>query len=822
MAENTRSSSAPDISDEGLSPGRFGLMLALLVFVAFPEVLLGLEAFVIRDFGVFSYPVAFFQRECFWRGVAPLWNPYNNCGLPFLAQWNTMVLYPPALLYLLLPLTWGLGFFCMAHLWFAGMGMYVLARQWTGNRLAASVAGVAFAFGGLSTSLLVWPSHIATLSWMPWMIWIVPRAWSQGGRVILAAALMGAAQMLAGGPETILLTWLVVAALWLGERFGNAPRHSGGARPPSGAVAGAPASHTPDVPPPQDRRAPGARAGFSPSQDRAGTAWITFRRFAVVVLLVAGLAAAQLLPFLDLAAHSQRREGYADARWSLPGRGWANFLVPMVFGSTWRQDVFFQYGQYWISSYYPGIGIVLLALWALWSARDRRVRVLVVLSVGAYILALGDQTIVYRLLRRLLPQLTLMTYPVKFVIVIAFSAPLLAAFALARWGNAGFREGGQECPRSDPGGTRVETGRLEKGFAALAAGIAALIGFILIWAWLFPKPEDLLRAECVNGAVRAGFLAAVFGLLVLLKRPASGPRAQVLSLLLLFVLWLDLKTHVPSPNPTVPVEAYAPGVVRAAQALEPEPALGKSRAMVSPLAENMLNRSRTKNLKAAYATRRLSYFSNCNLLDETPKVDGFFSLFPRHCGLLASLIYTSTNAPPAPLLDFLSVSQVSAPADYTKFEARRTALPEIMAGQRPVFLDDDAALSGIGRADFDSRETVFLPPETQSSISARAEPDARVVSFRFGLDEVEARVETPAPCIVTLSQTYYHRWQARVDEVPAPVFRANYAFQAIQVPAGSHWIRLSYEDRGFELGVGVSVLTLLGCLGALLRLKRAR
>src|ERR1051325_4454637 len=69
------------------TPGRFALMLALLVGGGFPPVTLGLKTFVHRDFGLFGYPLAFFHHQCFWRGELPLWNPYNNAGLPFLAQW---------------------------------------------------------------------------------------------------------------------------------------------------------------------------------------------------------------------------------------------------------------------------------------------------------------------------------------------------------------------------------------------------------------------------------------------------------------------------------------------------------------------------------------------------------------------------------------------------------------------------------------------------------------------------------------------------------------------------------------------------------------
>src|SRR5208337_3199535 len=92
--------------DDWLTPSRFALLLGLLVVATFPGVLLGGTTFIIRDFGLFSYPVAYFHRQCFWRGELPLWNPLNNCGLPFLAQWNTLTLYPLSLIYLHLPLKW--------------------------------------------------------------------------------------------------------------------------------------------------------------------------------------------------------------------------------------------------------------------------------------------------------------------------------------------------------------------------------------------------------------------------------------------------------------------------------------------------------------------------------------------------------------------------------------------------------------------------------------------------------------------------------------------------------------------------------------------
>src|SRR5258708_104976 len=177
-----------------LTGPRFALLLALLIFVQFPQVLLGLQTFVVRDYGFFAYPLAHFQQECFWRGELPSWNPYNNCGVPFLAQWNTMPLYPPSLIYLLLPLTWSLSFFCLLHLFIAGLGMYFLARRWTSSPMAAAVAGGMFFFNAFSPNPPLWPNPTPTPSLSPPVVFCRESPWRDGGRKLILAAIVGSLQ----------------------------------------------------------------------------------------------------------------------------------------------------------------------------------------------------------------------------------------------------------------------------------------------------------------------------------------------------------------------------------------------------------------------------------------------------------------------------------------------------------------------------------------------------------------------------------------------------------------------------------------------------
>jgi hypothetical protein len=787
MSETTESR-APD----RFTPWRFGILLAVLIFAAFPQVLLGLQTFVVRDYGFFAYPLAHFQQQCFHRGELPFWDPYNNCGVPFLAQWNTMPLYPLSLIYLLLPLTWSLSFFCLVHLWFAGLGMYFLARRWSGNDFAAAFAGVAFSFNGLTLNLLMWPSHMATLSWMPWVVLTVELAWRGGGQKIILAALVGAMQMLAGGPEIIFLTWLFLFALWI-QQF----------------IAGGSDASSPMF------------SATRASQPRGPMCW----RFPVMVLLVMALAAAQLLPFLDLSAHSQRSVGYADTRWSMPGRGWVNFLVPMAFGRTYTEGVFFQYGQSWTSSYYLGIGTLWLALLTLCTSKVGRDSVEPKLSDGsrdsrptkvwllggatllALICALGENTFIYPTLRKIIPLFSFVTYPIKYVTLVAFLMPLLAAFALARLQN-------MDCGDTSPlftAPTRRRTPNLFAPTVIIGAILLVLLAGILFWAWRSPFPTDDVHATLLNGLSRVFFLLVTGGLLLLLARDSKPGLRRIAPLLLIMVAWLDVFTHEPPQNPTVPPSVYELNLARAKLAMDPQPELGGSRAMITTKAFMDFIHFALNDPKNNFLGKRLGFCGNANLLDAVPKVDGFFSLTPREGDDLNTLLYSTTNEFPR-LEDFLGVSQLTAPDAFYHWQPRKTFLPLATAGQKPVFLDDADTLRALAQPDFDGSKVVFLPPEAKSFVTITNQTSARVLKSHFGIQNVDIEVEADAPSLVVVAQTWYHDWRAEVDGKPALLFRANHAFQAVEIPEGRHRVQLIYQDRAFETGAVISLLALLTCL----------
>ena len=734
-------------ADEWLAPGRFALLLGLLILATFPGVLLGSATFVIRDFAMFSYPVAFFHRQCFWRGELPLWNPLSHCGVPFLAQWNTLTLYPLSLIYLLLPLTWSLSFFCLAHLFWGGLGMYFLAQRWTHHRLAAGLAGVIFSFNGLSLNFLMWPSHIATFSWLPWVVWLAQPAWREGGKRVVWAILAGALQMLAGGPETIVVTWLILFVLACGDWI----------------------------------------------QERELRSRLVLR-FLGMGILVSLVCAAQLLPFLELLAHSQRDSGYSATthNWSMPFWGWANFLVPLFRTSPTRQGLFMQNGQYWTSSYYAGIGTMWLAAVAVWRVRDWRVRAMAALVLLGLVLALGDATLLYRGLRACFPGLGFVRYPVKFVILILALAPLLAAFGVAALGG-----------QSRPGG------RFEFIGALL---MLLLVGVIVALDWKASLPDDAWRATWQSGLSRAAFLVLAF-LFTSALLWSDGRRRVLLGCFLLVLFWLDFVTHTPTQNPGAKPSVYAPGWARAQLALHPEPILGGSRVLLAPAALEFLRYNPLAGLEETYLRNRLAIRVNCNLLDELPQIDGFFSLTPREISRVTALPYDHPERGFPRLLDFMGVSQTTIPGKTLDWVPRPTAMPLVSTGQQPVFADDRTTLDALSHTNTDLRQIVFLPLAARGSISATQQTVARILDTRFANQSISIQTEAATASLVVISQTHYPAWKAYVDGRTATIWRANYAFQALEVPAGRHRIRVVYEDKKLLAGAVLSGLGLLACAG---------
>ena len=509
-------------------------------------------------------------------------------------------------------------------------------------------------------------------------------------------------------------------------------------------------------------------------------------------LLALALASAQLLPFVDLSLHSNRGSGFGNSAWSMPAHGWANFLAPLFRTSPWQQIVV-QKNQYWTSSYYAGIGAVFLAGMALWRQRGWRVWLPGLLLLTSLVLALGDHGYLLPLLQRLLPFVGLFRYPVKFVLLTLFVIPLLAAVAIGHYQHW------------KPASSRAWWPEFLGGAAILMA-----IGGILWFARLSPAGDVGWRQTAVNGAERAAILAVfIAGIFGLVARPEWR---TVTGAALVGLCWLDVLTHMPWQNPTVDASVYARGLALRDAAFPPQSvAAGGSRVMISPYAARRIYYLSNPDAQEAFLLDRLVFEANCNLLDDVPKVDGFFSLYLRDIDKVLSLFDTNAESHLGQLEDVMAVSQTIAPGKIFDWVRRPSFLPWVSAGQAPVFAGEAETLRALADPDSNFHQSVYLPQEARSVITARREPAARVVTKKFGANNTVLEVETPSAALVFVSQAWYHNWRARVDGRPTMLWRANQAFQAVEAPAGRHEIELTYEDTAFRCGLAASILSLVLC-----------
>jgi hypothetical protein len=732
---------------------RFALMLALLIGAVFAPVLFGFQSFIYRDFGVFGHPLAQYFHDSFWRGEIPLWNPLNNCGLPFLAQWNTMVCYPPSLIYLLLPMPWSLNVFCLLHLWFGGLGMYFLARRWTNSNFASAFAGLVFALNGLALNSLMWPNNIAAIGWMPWVLLLVSGAWERGGHALLPAIFAGACQFMTGAPEAFLLTWLVAAVLWL------------------------------------------------TAVESERTQWLKMSmRFSAVVIGVVALCAVQWLPMFELLRQSQRSANYDSGGWAMPAWGWANLIVPQFRTITASTGGSFQIGQAWTASYYFGVFTLLLAVLGVFRSRQTRVWTLAALVVMSLIFALGNAGFIWPLVKHYVGALGFIRYPVKFVFALAVPLILLASIGLAAW----MRGAMSAAPQDNADAPKAISLRV---FSIVFTLLLVAIGVVLWFAWQHPLPRQDTAGAMRNGLMRALFFVVLAtGFLMLPK--VSPTRVRVIAIVWLLIVAADFFTHLPWQNPTVHPTILAPKV-EGLETLRERATPGQSRAMLSLAAIRHFHQTSATNLAEGYISQRLGQSQNLNLLEGVAKADGFYSLYIAPEQEVQYRIFPDENTVHPAVADVMAVGFMTTPGKLFEWSARTNPLPMVSAGQQPVFVAESQMLNTILYSNFNPHLNVLLPPEAKAAFaSTTRQTEAKVAVEKFGAHEVVLKVNTPAATVVSISQAFYRPWKAYVDDAPISLWRANRAFQAVAVPAGEHRVELRYEDRMFRLGAIISGISL--------------
>jgi hypothetical protein len=143
-----------------------------------------------------------------------------------------------------------------------------------------------------------------------------------------------------------------------------------------------------------------------------------------------------------------------------------------------------------------------------------------------------------------------------------------------------------------------------------------------------------------------------------------------------------------------------------------------------------------------------------------------------------------------------------------------SAMPRVWLAPEVIVLGADEARNAIqlsklpdGRK-FDPKRMALIEESLGLDVATNdTAASAELISLTDNMMAV--RTASTTPVFLVTSDVYYPGWQATIDEQPAKLYRADYSFRGVTVPAGQHLVKFNYRPSRFYLGAGVSLASLL-------------
>jgi Bacterial membrane protein YfhO len=722
-------------------------------------------------------------------GILPTWVNDQFGGEPFIANLQHAVFYPGNLPFWFLRTSLALEVVCAVHVAFAGLAMWAYCRfALRTSRWGAALAGLAFGFGSVTLQHIILMNQLQVIAWMPVVLLFGHLALEQRRlRWVLLTGVAVGMQLLAGHPEEwvyTLLTLAVYGAAWVL------------------------AAHPRQWP----RRALGAALSL-------GGALVAFGL----------LFAWQLLPTLLLQSNGYRTNPTFSQQFPLPKAMAFNALLPDFGHILTGENVAF-------------IGVVALALAGLGIAAGPR-RLLwvrsswLLLAVFGIIMALGNQDAIYRFFYQNVHLVQQFRVPGRYLLLTYFSTAAAAGLGMdvLLYGRVG-----QLARR-----------------AAAGVGALAVTGVIVGTALLFGGASYYVPSR------RWWILAAGLGVMAwALANFRIVPRV-VIALLLIGVTGVELRQARPGAEyhemvPNVIYDDPGPIMQRLGQdggryvsIAWDTPANAQQRATIAippgytPVEANYYVVSWPRRLAARpaweYSTGAETITGRDGGLMPLNSYTEFFNSAVDPKGFLSGGI--TLQAPSQwgwTALDFLGVrwfvtttslapneQQILEQHGFKRAEQQaffqlweRPALPMArMVYQADVVPSEPDRIARL-KANYPLLDRVMLDKPVGSLQRPAANPVVNVVDRAYS--KVEVSVQTPTDGVLALPDPYYPQWGVEVDGKPAKLLEVDHAFRGVKVPAGSHRVVFTYQDRAMQLGAVLSLLTCLGLLGGWLWLLWSR
>ncbi len=751
-----------------------------------PGLLLG-RLPVFRDLLVLVAPLRTYAAEAVRSGRLPLWTPDIFFGAPFLANYQSAVLYPPSAILYALPLVPGLTLFLAFHVFAGGWGMALYLRRRRGlEPLPALFGGVLFALGGFLVSLVSLTNQLEVAVWLPWALDAAEDLQRTGrGRSLARLTFFFALQALGGAPEAWLVSIAVVAANGLLVAW-----------------------------------EPGARR------------WRLLLPGAAIVL-AAGLAAPQLASTFEYVTHTDRASTLplsAVAAESLTPVSFLQFVLPHRFFSG-SPGFLPEHTLPLFWSLYLGVAALAFALVAL--ARAPFSLWTIVLAAST-LLALGSSTPLFGLLYELAPEIVgAFRFPGKLFLGAHFALCLLAAEGLAL---AMTRPNAARAAMAVSAAVFVFAATIAISAPLAPAPTLRALGYALPAA-MAPGAYAIIAGQVAGTALRsAAFAGCVVALLSFLGRRALSASATAAGLCLITavdlvtvhqpsLVFADWKRFEAGGGETAAALGRSSRVFHyctAAPGCLPvgAPGLGSWKGSL-PLGENVVERAfhlwsgLVFDVPLAYGLGAVDGGDGFLTRDQGELFHALIAL-PRASalGVLAALGVDRLIGPEP--LELPGLREILARADppLRAYAVSGAAPRSYLAERLLAAADVPSAFAMLGSPEFrPGRDAVLVASEASPASGGQIRDSV------FLPESIAATLSLPGPGLWVVNDSSYPGWEATLDGALVEILRVNAIARGVRVPAGEHRVEMLYRPWWLRWGWLLTALSAAG-LVAVARFSR--
>lgn len=743
------------------------------------------------------YPYRTFITDSLLRGELPLWNPYNFAGSPLFANFQSAVLYPLNIVYLLMPQinAWSLLVFIQPLL--GTLFMYIYLRNLSLRKLAAFLGGFSFGFSGF---ILTWSMENAVVGqavlWFPLVLYGVDLFIKRvSGRRFLFLVIVLATCLLAGHLQTFFFIYLVGFCYGL-FRIATLPRK----------------------------------------------VWFYyFSLFASLFISSVLLCSIQLLPSIEAFLQSTRgsvTDSHLLATYLVPVTQVVTAIAPDIFGNPGAYN-YYGPGFYHEQIFYLGLVPLIFAVVTIFTLRqEKTVRFFAVIAIVSFFFSISSPFTEW-FYRQPIPIISTFT-PSRILFVTSTALSILAGYGFNDWITRG--------------------AQLSKRLAVTVCFIASFLGLFLGYLVVGsqfntsltsaintyirvvnPFTHDKLLLALRNSVLPFSMLGVVFISAFLY------PRIKIIAVTVVLVACLGqfyflnkyvilgdkrflfpehfvLNDLARSQNKTdrflsfgLPIlgdfaiqnKLYSP------DGIDPVFSNRYGQLVFAAKQEGVIQRDIPR-----IEVNLSEYAENTNIYDNE-----------RRQRLISLLGVTTVYNYERDYHDSKVFTRIFPSSRYTALENRdnwqkysnTAALPRaFLADSFIVKKNSQEIADTIFLSSTDLRRIILLEESPRKvEMTPKSSSNDQAVIKKYSPQHVQITVNADVARMLFLSDVFYPGWEATIDGKGTHIYRADYAFRAIEVPQGIHQVEFTYKPISLRVGTIVSFVTLFALvIGYLILSKR--